>query len=75
LVVLHVEPSVDGSLLRASVDPGLVAPDLAMSALHAARRWLRQEIAQAIQRKRTPNLRFIIAPHGALPDEGSEVAT
>jgi ribosome-binding factor A len=64
LVILEVEPAPDASRLAVRV---LLGPDVDMEAARAAlSRWkggLRAEIAQALQRKRTPELVFdVLAP-------------
>ena len=66
LVVLFVEPAPDASRLMVTVSPS--SPTLAVDVgevierLERVRGRLRQEIANALQRKRTPELAFRVVP-------------
>jgi ribosome-binding factor A len=66
LMVLSVEPAPDGSRLMVTLCPPPNPHDVDVAELLALlgelRGFLRQEIAQALQRKRTPELAFRIAP-------------
>jgi len=60
LFVVEVSPAPDASRVRVLIrpfDPKL-PPSTALGALQAARGWLRSEIAQAIRRKKVPELCF-----------------
>jgi ribosome-binding factor A len=71
-VIIHrVVLAPDAARLRAEYDPGGQPLGEVQAALEAARGWLRGEVARAIHRKRTPELRF--APADGAP-EGGEVA-
>ncbi len=65
LSVMSVEPAPDGSRLMVTLYPaGALSVDVAKLLAHLGelRGFLRQEIAQALQRKRTPELAFRIVP-------------
>ena len=65
LSVMSVEPAPDGSRLMVTLYPaGALSVDVAELLAHLGelRGFLRQEIAQALQRKRTPELAFRIVP-------------
>ena len=73
LLVMSVEPAPDGSRLLVTLCPaGALQIDVAELLAHVGelRGFLRQEIAQALQRKRTPELAFRIVP--ALETEVTE---
>ncbi len=62
LMVHSVQASADGARLTVFVMPcdpeGIESLSALMEALDAARPWLRQQIAEEIVRKRTPDVRF-----------------
>lgn len=65
LAVVSVEPAPDGARLLVTLCPTAaltVDVVIVLSRLGELRGFLRQEIAQALQRKRTPELAFVIAP-------------
>jgi ribosome-binding factor A len=72
LVVLFVEPAPDGSRLMVTVSPSSPSQTLSASEigerLDRVRGRLRQEIASALQRKRTPELAFRVVPPSGLGD-------
>jgi ribosome-binding factor A len=68
LMILGVDPAPDASCFQvtvATLEP--LTPDARAAlaeCLHAARGELRAEIARSLQRKRTPELRFVIGASG-----------
>jgi ribosome-binding factor A len=63
LEVLSVEPAPDAGRLRVTVRPGAgVDPKEALARLRGATRFLRQKVAERIQRRRAPELVFEIRP-------------
>ncbi|MEO7734551.1 MAG: ribosome-binding factor A [Kofleriaceae bacterium] len=76
LVVLGVDPMPDASCFQVTVATlEALTPDAyaALAAcLHVARGELRGEIARSLQRKRTPELRFVIgASDDRTPEDGA----
>lgn len=70
--VQSVEPAPDGARLLVTVVPSSssapVSLDELLGALEHARPWLRQQVAQEIHRKRTPELAFTVAPYWKEPE-------
>jgi ribosome-binding factor A len=66
LTLVAVEPAPDAARLCATVAPGAPGADLAdlQARLERVRGSLRAELAQALQRKRTPELTFAVLPAG-----------
>jgi len=66
LTVIAVIPAPDASRLEIAVTTGPegCAPDELLTALTLARGSLRAELARALQRKRTPEIAFVVVPHG-----------
>lgn len=65
LAVMSVDPAPDGSRLLVTLCPTAaltIDVVVVLARLAELRGFLRQEIAQALQRKRTPELAFVIAP-------------
>ena len=73
LWVHAVLPEPGGSALIVEVivdDPARLRE--VMRELEAARGFLRSEVAQAIHRKRTPHLQFVVLPAAALYEEDDD---
>jgi ribosome-binding factor A len=71
LWVISVEPAPDAARLCAVVEaPRGAALDEVYARLDRAAGLLRNEVAQAITRKRTPTLTFRVLPAGAGAEEG-----
>jgi ribosome-binding factor A len=72
LMVMAIDPAPDGSRLCVTLCPtGALDVDVVELLAHLGelRGFLRREIAQALQRKRTPELAFVIAPPPATPPD------
>lgn len=71
LIIHDVAPAPDASCFQVTVaPPGRLTPEAygaLMEALHAAQGELRGELARSLQRKRTPELRFVIGTPGGEP--------
>jgi|GEM_PF-1173376 len=66
-----VEPAPDTSRLRVTVRPAAVddvSPDLRLARLEAARGRLRTAVAEAITRKKSPDLCFVVAVAAGLEE-------
>jgi ribosome-binding factor A len=76
LIVMSVDPAPDGSRLMVTLCPSTGALDVDVAELLAhlgeLRGFLRREIAQALQRKRTPELAFRVVPQRE-PESETEV--
>ena len=66
LLLEHVNPGADGShvivLLRSPTGPADPTPDDWLARLAVARGELRGEVAASINRKRVPDLHFVVLP-------------
>ncbi len=69
LWVSRVTPAPDASRFRLWVEPlnPELDPALALARLHAARGWLRTEVARAVRRRRAPDLCFAWQQAGGEP--------
>jgi ribosome-binding factor A len=73
LAVVSVEPAPSAArlLVRCTVPAGasLEQLDDYHLALKGARAWLRQQVAEEIERKKTPELAFVVLPNLRVPNQ------